>query len=56
MLREWKDDLRRFDVSTKRDLILQLMKHGVLSVSTTNEPVKQRFLEVLKKHAIPFGP
>jgi hypothetical protein len=49
----WKGPLAARGIPDDADLILVLMRHRVLSVSTTDDRSRQRFLELLARHGIP---
>ena len=51
----WKEPLRALRIPADADLILTLMRHRVLSVSATDPRSRQRFLELLARHAVPYG-
>ena len=53
---EWKDELNRLHLQWNDDLMLDLLRHRVLSLSATNQEIKQRFLDALSAYGIPFGP
>lgn len=53
---EWKDELTRLHLDWNDDLILNLMRHRVLSLSVTNQAIKQQFLDALTAYGIPVGP
>ena len=56
MQAEWNNELKRLQVPWNDDLILNLMRHRVLSLSATKQEIKQQFLDTLSANGIPFGP
>ena len=52
---QWQEDLDRLRLTWDDDMILNLMRHRVLSLSATRPAVKQQFLDTLTSAGIPFG-
>jgi hypothetical protein len=56
VLREqWKDDLARLRLQWNDDMILTLMRHRVLSLSSAPPGMRQQFLDAVASAGIPFG-
>ena len=51
----WREQLESLHLQWDHDMIRSLMRHCVLSLSATKPAIRQRFLDQLSSHGIPFG-